>query len=34
MSAPEKLMQVCLNSGFQEGNEETDTTREEVLALA
>jgi len=27
-------MQVYLEFGFQEGNEETETMREEVLALA
>ena len=34
LDAPEKLMQVYLEFGFQEGNEETETMREEVLALA
>ena len=34
LEAPEKLMQVYLESGFQETNEETDTKQEEVLAIA
>jgi len=34
LDAPEKLMQAYLRFGFQETNEETETKREEVLALA
>jgi len=34
LDAPEKLMQVYLEFGFQEKGEETETKREEVLALA
>jgi len=34
LDAPEKLMQVYLEFGFQERNEETETKREEVLAIA
>jgi hypothetical protein len=34
LDAPEKLMQVYLEFGFQDGNEETETKREEVLAIA
>lgn len=32
--ATEKSMQVYLDSGFQERNEETETKQEEVLAIA
>jgi len=34
LNAPEKLIQVYLEFGFQEGNEEVETKREEVLAIA
>ena len=34
LDAPEKLMQVYLEFGFQERNEETETKQEEVLAIA
>jgi putative transposase len=34
LDAPEKLMQVYLELGLQEKNEETETKREEVLAVA
>jgi transposase-like protein len=34
LNSPEKLMQVYLEFGFQEGNEETETKQEEVLAIA
>jgi transposase-like protein len=34
LDAPEKLMQVYLDFGFQERNEETETKQEEVLAIA
>jgi transposase-like protein len=34
LNAPEKLIQVYLEFGFQEGNEEIETKREEVLAIA
>jgi len=34
LEAPEKLIQVYLESGFQETNEETETKQEEVLAIA
>ena len=34
LDAPEKLMQVYLEFGFQERNEETESKREEVLAIA
>ena len=34
LDAPEKLMQVYLDFGFQERNEETETQKEEVLAIA
>jgi hypothetical protein len=34
LDAPEKLMQVYLEFGFQERNEESETKQEEVLALA
>jgi transposase-like protein len=34
LDAPEKLMQVYLEFGFQERNEETETRQEEVLAIA
>jgi transposase-like protein len=34
LDAPEKLMQVYLDFGFQERNEETETKQEEVLAVA
>jgi transposase-like protein len=34
LDAPEKLIQVYLKFGFQESNEETETKREEVLAIA
>ena len=33
LDAPEKLMQVYLEFGYQERNEETETKREEVLAI-
>ena len=34
LDAPEKLMQVYLEFGFQDRNEETETKQEEVLAIA
>jgi transposase-like protein len=34
LDAPEKLMQVYLEFGFQKGNEEAETKQEEVLAIA
>jgi len=34
LDALEKLMQVYLEFGFQERNEETETSQEEVLAIA
>jgi putative transposase len=34
LDAPEKLMQAYLEFSLQEGNEETETNREEVLAIA
>jgi putative transposase len=34
LDAPEKLMQVYLGFGFQERNEKTEITQEEVLAIA
>jgi hypothetical protein len=34
LNSPEKLMQVYLEFGFQEENEETETKQEEVLAIA
>ena len=34
LNAPEKMMQVYLEFGFQKRNEETETKREEVLAIA
>jgi hypothetical protein len=33
LNAPEKLIQVYLESGFRERNEETETKQEEVLAV-
>jgi transposase-like protein len=33
LNAPEKLVQVYLESGFRERNEETETKQEEVLAI-
>jgi transposase-like protein len=33
LDAPEKLMQVYLESGFRERNEETETKQEKVLAI-
>jgi hypothetical protein len=33
LDAPEKLMQVYLESGFRERNEETETKQEEVLTI-
>jgi hypothetical protein len=33
LNAPEKLMQVYLEFGFRERNEETETKEEEVLAI-
>ena len=34
LNGPEKLMQVYLQFGFERGNEETETSQEEVLAVA
>src|SRR4030065_232087 len=34
LDAPEELMQVYLEFGFQEKNEETETKQKEVLAIA
>jgi len=34
LDAPEKLMQVYLEFGFQERNEESETKQKEVLAIA
>jgi hypothetical protein len=33
LDAPEKLMQVYLEFGFRERNEETETKQKEVLAI-
>jgi hypothetical protein len=33
LNAPEKLIQVYLESGFTERNEETETKQKEVLAV-